>query len=159
MVHVFYGATIVRLVEVDIEDGDLECLKSSNDSLGKRPVTLRVSGIPMKLCEIPDAEDLGDADSFVRFVYRPCSFQDLSDIHLQRSDYYPDVRLEDDFPNYFLPFAQLEDGDIVGLGLSEVESGVFKRRGYIEIKARPKSGIKDILRFLKKQKKTTIYMV
>lgn len=148
-----------RFVEVDVEDGDVECLKSRNVrnvSSGGRPIALRVSGTPMKLSshEYDYESDYGPVHC------KHCTFQDLPKNIRLDGCWIPDIGPDDNYPSYFLPFAQLEVDGIVGLGLSRVDphSLVFERKGYMRI-SYPKKAVKQILHFLKKQTKFTSYVV
>ncbi|KAH8762689.1 heterokaryon incompatibility protein-domain-containing protein [Hyaloscypha sp. PMI_1271] len=148
-----------RFVEVDVEDGDVECLKSRNArnvSSGGRPIALRVSGTPMKLSshEYDYESDYGPVHC------KHCTFQDLPKNIRLDGCWIPDIGPDDNYPSYFLPFAQLEVDGIVGLGLSRVDphSLVFERKGYMRI-SYPKEAVKQILHFLKKQTKFTSYVV
>ncbi|PMD16777.1 HET-domain-containing protein [Hyaloscypha hepaticicola] len=101
-----------RFVEVDIEDGDVECLKTKNVSSGGRLIALRVSGTPMRFRT--DGYDFEGEDAVPK---EPYMLQALPNIFLHYG-WIPDIYPEDDYPSYFLPFAQLESalyGGVVGL--------------------------------------------
>lgn len=134
----------------------MECLKNRNVSSGGRPIALRVSGTPMKL----SSHEYDIESEYGRVHSKHCTFQDLPSISLDYGCWIPDIGPDDNYPSYFLPFAQLELDGIVGLGLSRVDphSLVFEREGYMRI-SYPKKGVKQILHFLKKQTKFTSYVV
>ncbi|KAH8665169.1 heterokaryon incompatibility protein-domain-containing protein [Tricladium varicosporioides] len=152
----FFDPIFKRLVEVDVEDGDVECLKNGNVSSDKRPIAIRVSGTPMELHTVE--YDYGDYESGGHTKY--CAFKVFPRIHLNEHHWIPDTGPNDNYPWYFLPFAQLKYGDIVGLGLSRKDSLslVFERKGYLTI-SYPKKEVKQILHFLKEQTKITCYIV